>query len=263
MLRPTYDKRITADEEPLLDDARSDSTYLSTTSANYRSNSAPFIAGAVGVHVFIVAAYAAILSAIVSTPFGTGSMHFILQSAAFAVLSPVALVSYRVYRDAFSMSHAATKALHAALNIAAAAAGIVGVCYMWSAHQQRAAELTAAGTAVHLASVHSWLGAVALTLFVLNASISLPVFYLCPLATRAAWVPIHIFWGAVAASLCFCSVLMGILSAAGRGYGWTDVLWKVAALLLVCAAAAVGLVFYSSERRSPRDKGEIVWALAD
>jgi len=41
------------------------------------------------------------------------------------------------------------------------------------------------------------------------------------------------------------------------------VLWKVAALLLVCAAAAVGLVFYSSERRSPRDKGEIVWALAD
>ena len=61
--------------------------------------------------------------------------------------------------------------------VAAAVIGVAGVCDMWLVHEAGAAAQLAKGWAVHFQSLHSWLGALSLGAFVMQAGSGLLAFF--------------------------------------------------------------------------------------
>ena len=107
----------------------------------------------------------------------------------------------------------------------------------------------------------SWIGLVASVLYV-SLSLVTPCFFYnpyCSKATRAAFLPVHVFSGMVAVALTMLSVPMGIMSWAYRGTGEagtahvmqgglaTTNAYKLASLMLTAQLLFVFLVFFVSE----------------
>lgn len=179
---------------------------------------------------------------------------------AFVLLAPIGTIAWRVLRP-LGVPRGVIKATHAFLMQSAGLIAAVGIGYIIHAEQQRVSTNLAEYGQVHFQSVHSWIGIVAFSLFVLN-SISAPLFFYNPLASdaaRKAYLPLHVFMGIVAVALTLASVALGMLSYAARGTGGVGTShpipggmlaateYKTAALLLTFEAVCIYLVFFVSE----------------
>ena len=186
--------------------------------------------------------------------------HIVLMPLAFVLLAPVGVISWRALRP-LGLSREAIKATHALIMCAAATVAVVGVTHMYLAHEAiKDVEEPKFGQ-YHWESAHSWMGVVAVSLFVGNALGALLIFYnpMVDKGTRAAFLPVHVFSGIVAVLLTLFTVPMGIMSYAWRGTledstihpipgGVTAALqYKASALLLIALLVAMLLVFFSSK----------------
>ena len=107
---------------------------------------------------------------------------------------------------------------------------------------------------------------VAIVLFLLQVVVSLAILTLARPATRAAFMPLHVYGGSFVTALAFASVALGPLSAVGRGdNSGQDLEYKVAAVVLVLEAAAVVATFaaaaparaqHAEQQHAEKSKGE-------
>jgi len=189
-----------------------------------------------------------------STTAGAFQNHIVLMPLAFVLLAPLGAISWRSL-GALALPRAAIKATHATLMSSAALTAVVGVSYMFHAHEANQAKEIASYGQAHFESAHSWMGIVAVTLFVGNALAALVVFYgPTDKGMRAAFLPVHVFLGTVSITLTLFSVPMGIMSYAYRGTledttthpipGAPSGQYKVAALLVVSLTFSMLLVFF-------------------
>ena len=217
---------------------------------------AVFLAGVAGTFLFALAMWALVLGAVYTGAgkWSDANYHFILESLSFGVLAPIATITYRFFRDYVGWSHQVVKAIHAVLHTAATTMGIVGIAYMWTAHDNSATAIAAKGQAVHFSSVHSWIAMASMSLYVLIAALSLVIFYCTGPKLRAAWKQWHGFLGGAAAAGTFASIFLGLTSLVGRGDNEStkELLWKTAALMLFMVGLSVGLVFFVTATISAR-----------
>jgi len=177
----------------------------------------------------------------------TFPLHPFLMTLAFGFLSPVAAAAWRSYEHLLGFTHRQVKVFHGVLMGVAALTGLLGVIDMWLVHEDGAAAQVAKGWAVHFQSAHSWVGIVALALFLLQATGGAAAFALplVPPAKRAALLAPHRWLGAAAAQqAAFVALITGILSLAGRGDNVkeSDVGYKAAAVVALLLSLLLGLL---------------------
>lgn len=248
----------------MLDRPRSPNEPLESTSlvpSEPGRTSAALHIGTGATIVLALAATVLLITAGVSSTAAPGFFrnHIVLMPFAFVLLAPVGVISWRALRP-LGLSRDAIKAIHALIMCAAATVAVVGVAHMYMAHEAiKDVEEPKYGE-YHFESAHSWMGMVAVTLFVCNAVGALLIFYnpLVDKGLRAAFLPVHVFSGIVAVLLTLFTVPMGIMSYAWRGTledstahpipgGVTTALqYKASALLIIALLVAMLLVFVSS-----------------
>merc|ERR1719245_1215252 len=104
-------------------------------------------------------------------------LHPVLMTAAFVILNPLTVISFRLLRDVWGYSHKTAKLVHASFQTTGLILGILAVRTMWM-HMDTWDE-------DHLSSIHALLGIMMMTLWALQVVMSLVIFFFMPGWVRA------------------------------------------------------------------------------
>jgi len=133
---------------------------------------------------------------------GEMGLHPYLLSVAFIVITPISIISFRVLRDMFGVSHKVVMAIHAFLQTSTLVLAILGVTTMWI-HMNDWGE-------DHLGSMHALTGMFMLIVWGIHVCLSLFIFYLGPKWMRAAFRQIHMSLGFAFSIGMLLVIILGI-----------------------------------------------------
>merc|ERR1719513_432844 len=130
-------------------------------------------------------------------------LHPYLLSVAFIVITPISIISFRVLRDMFGVSHKVVMAIHAFLQTSTLVLAILGVTTMWI-HMNDWGE-------DHLGSMHALTGMFMLIVWGIHVLLSLFIFYLGPKWLRAAFRQMHMSLGFAYSIGMLLTIVAGII----------------------------------------------------
>lgn len=174
--------------------------------------------------------------------------HALFMSLAVLVFMSEAVIAFKTMRNTCGVSHATTKAWHAACHMTALCLFVAGLSIIFTNHAQKEIK--------HLYSAHSWLGIGVASFMALQGVQGIVVFYTgMDSATRAAFLPVHKYFGLVIYFLSCAVICMGLqekTSFLGNlpqckpdVYCSEIQLANVLALLVVMIAAVTGSLVYT------------------
>lgn len=134
---------------------------------------------------------------------GGMGLHPYLMSAAFIVINPLSIISFRVLRDMFGVPHKVVMAIHGLLQTATLVMACFAVTTMWM-HMNTWSE-------DHLGSVHAIMGMFMVITWGIHVVVSIFIFYLGPKWLRAAFRQIHMSLGFAYSIAMLLVILAGIV----------------------------------------------------
>ena len=221
---------------------------MSTEKSSFCRRASAALAGAAAV----VLAYGIMLADLTSNvglaeaSFGDFAMHPALMATAFVVIGPLATVTY-ASEGATGLDHETAKKMHAAMHFCALTLGMLGTRSMWITHEG----------GVHFQTLHSWIGITILVAYTAQFVCGLYVFYYAPGATRAAFLPVHIFSGLVIVFGALVTVLLGVLALVWKSKNVSAMnpssydhwfLANTAGMFVAAEIVALAFVLYARDR---------------
>ena len=134
-------------------------------------------------------------------------MHIFFMSLGFGLFAPLAAIAYGTLESLFGVSHGAAKAMHGALNLAAALLALLGFLEIYTAHSCDVG---------HFLSVHSWIGFGAVLGYLINTSLALALLTNTRVLransrARRIFVQYHRFVGTAALFMGLAAIASGAL----------------------------------------------------
>jgi len=134
---------------------------------------------------------------------GGMGLHPYLMSAAFIIINPLSIISFRVLRDIFGVPHKVVMAIHGFLQTSTLILACFAVTTMWM-HMNTWSE-------DQLGSVHALMGMFMVICWGIHVVTSLIIFYLGPKWLRAAFRQIHMSLGFAFSIAMLLVILAGIV----------------------------------------------------
>jgi len=134
---------------------------------------------------------------------GGMGLHPYLMSVAFIIINPLSIMSFRVLRDMFGVSHKVVMALHASLQTTTLILACLAVKTMWM-HMDTWSE-------DQLGSVHAVMGMFMVITWGIHVVLSLFIFYLGPKWLKGAFRQMHMSLGFAYSIGMLLVILAGIV----------------------------------------------------
>jgi hypothetical protein len=134
---------------------------------------------------------------------GGMGLHPYLMTVAFLILNPIAVISFRLFRDILGVPHKLVMAFHGLLQTTCLILACFAVTTMWM-HMDTWSE-------DHLGSVHALMGMFMVITWGIHVVISLFIFYLGPKWLRQAFRQIHMSLGFAYSIAMLLVIMAGIV----------------------------------------------------
>jgi len=181
---------------------------------------------------------------------GGMGLHPYLMSVAFILLNPLAVISFRLFRDILGIPHKKVMAFHGFLQTAALILACFAVRTMWI-HMDYWSE-------DNLGSVHALMGMFMVISWGIHVLLSIFIFYFGPKWLKAAFRQMHMALGFAYSIGMFLTIICGIMYEEvdlDQLPGTTNILtycyqkMKVGSLLILMLVFDLYLAVYSNPKR--------------
>jgi len=184
---------------------------------------------------------------------GGMGLHPYLMTVAFLILNPIAVISFRLFRDILGVPHKLVMAFHGFLQTAALILACFGVKTMWM-HMDKYNE-------DNMGAVHAVMGMFMVIAWGIHVCLSIAIFYFGPKWLKKAFRQMHMALGFAFSIGMFLTILAGIMYEEvdlDQLPGTTNILtycyqkMKVGSLLILMLMFDMYLAVYSNPQRKQR-----------